>query len=344
MKIAFTDKHDLYTSQWIKYCEENNIEYKLVDIYSTDAVQQIKDCDAFMWHHNHMKWQDLLCAKQILAALECSGVKVWPSHDAGWHFDDKVGESYLFDALELPMVPYYIFYDKKRAYEWAKHTSFPKIFKLRGGGGSVNVKLVKSSGHAKKLIRKAFGKGFSQYNWKFTIFARYKKWQIGHDSLSGVFKGVVQACLRWGKMGELSRMYHREMGYAYFQDFIPDNDRDYRVIVINQKKAFAYYRLMRKNDFRASGGGDFHYGNIPESVIELAFRAAKAMNSESVAFDFLLDKNGDPYIVESSYCFGYDDTDAENGWWTDDLKFHPGSFNPFGWMVDGVISQINAQN
>ena len=41
---------------------------------------------------------------------------------------------------------------------------FPKVFKLRGGAGAANVKLVKSKRDFIKLINKAFGRGFSQFN------------------------------------------------------------------------------------------------------------------------------------------------------------------------------------
>lgn len=343
MIIAFTRPEDMYSRAWIKYCEEKGISYKIIDIYSTDAISQIKGCDVFMWHHNQVNPMDLLFAKQILAAVEASGMIVWPESASGWHFDDKVAESYLFDALNLPMVPYYIFYDKHKALDWAKTASFPKVFKLRGGAGSMNVMLAHNVSEAQKFIRQAFGKGFSQFNWKYSIVSRYHKWLSGHDSLMGVIKGVVHALIGDTELAKLGRKYHKERGYAYFQDFLPNNDRDYRVIVINQNKAFAYYRMTRKNDFRASGSGDFAYDNIPDNVIKLAFTAAKTMGANSVAFDFLYTQQGEPKIVESSFCFGFDDTDAENGWWSDDMVFHQGKFNPFGWMVDGVIERYHAK-
>ena len=47
MKIAFHNTGG-FTPRWIEYCEKNNIQYKKVNAYDTDIVEQLKDCDAFM--------------------------------------------------------------------------------------------------------------------------------------------------------------------------------------------------------------------------------------------------------------------------------------------------------
>jgi glutathione synthase/RimK-type ligase-like ATP-grasp enzyme len=85
---------------------------------------------------------------------------VFPDFRTAWHFDDKVAQKYLFEAIGAPLVPSYVFFDKQEALRWAELTTFPKVFKLRGGAGSQNVSLVKTKQECIKLIHKAFGKGF----------------------------------------------------------------------------------------------------------------------------------------------------------------------------------------
>src|SRR5690554_5683611 len=114
-----------------------------------------------MWHHHHWQFKDVLTAKRILFALEHAGVKVFPNFKSGWHFDDKVGQKYLLEAIDAPLVPSYVFYEKQEALDWANSTTYPKVFKLTGGAGSRNVLLVKSKMHCHKLIKKSFGKGFT---------------------------------------------------------------------------------------------------------------------------------------------------------------------------------------
>ena len=143
-----------------------------------------------MWHHHHGNYKDVITAKSILYALEHAGVKVFPNFHTGWHFDDKVAQKYLLEAIDAPMIPSYVFYDKNEALDWAETTTYPKVFKLKGGAGAANVKLVRSNKEASKLINTAFGKGFSQFNRLGNLKERYKKYKSGKDTLLGVAKGV----------------------------------------------------------------------------------------------------------------------------------------------------------
>lgn len=52
MKIAIADRKGSYSDYWITYCEENNIPFIRVNPYDSDIINQVKDCDAFMWHHH----------------------------------------------------------------------------------------------------------------------------------------------------------------------------------------------------------------------------------------------------------------------------------------------------
>lgn len=52
MKIAIADRKGSYSDYWITYCEENNIPFIRVNPYDSDIIDQVKDCDAFMWHHS----------------------------------------------------------------------------------------------------------------------------------------------------------------------------------------------------------------------------------------------------------------------------------------------------
>jgi biotin carboxylase len=75
-----------------------------------------------------------------------------------------VVQKYLFEVIDAPLIPSYVFYDEKEALEWAKNTEWPKVFKLTGGVGSSNVRLIKSEKEAKKVIRRSFRKGYVAFN------------------------------------------------------------------------------------------------------------------------------------------------------------------------------------
>lgn len=331
MKIAIHNTKEIsFTQGWINYCEKNNIEYRLVNAYDSNIVDQVKDCTAFMWHHSQVNYKDALFAKQLLYSLEHKGMKVFPNFNTTWHFDDKVGQKYLLEAIEAPLVPSYVFYTKKEALEWINKTTFPKVFKLRGGAGSAHVKLARTKSQAKGFIKKAFGCGFSQLDKIGYLKDKYRKWREGKDKL-GLIKGLYRLFIKT----EFAKMYHNEKGYIYFQDFIPNNSFDIRIVVVGDK-AMAEKRFVRKNDFRASGSGEFSYDDINTDAIKIAFDVAEKLKLQSVAFDFILDNNK-PLIVEMSYGFGVKGISNAPGYWDRDLNWHKGeNFDFYGWMIELV--------
>lgn len=78
MKIAIHHTEGSFSDRWIEYCRKQDIPYKIVDAYDTDIVEQVRDCDIFMWHHSHGNYKDVLFAKQLLYSLQKSGKKVFP--------------------------------------------------------------------------------------------------------------------------------------------------------------------------------------------------------------------------------------------------------------------------
>ena len=51
MRIAIHHSPESYSTHWIEYCKQKGIEYKIVNVYDSNVVEQVSDCDAFMWHH-----------------------------------------------------------------------------------------------------------------------------------------------------------------------------------------------------------------------------------------------------------------------------------------------------
>lgn len=334
-KIAICSHGGGFTPRWIEYCKNHNIEYKLVCAYDDDIVEQLRDCSAFMWHHNHGNISDHLFAKQLLQSLQSVGLKVFPNAATGWHFDDKVGQKYLLEATGVPFIKTHVFYDKESAKEWARKTDYPIVFKLRGGAGSSNVKLIKNKNQAFRTINKSFSKG-----WHY-----FDSWGLFKDCLkkffngTGSFRNVAKYAYIYLRGLVLGDDFPKQKGYVYFQEFIPNNEFDIRVCVVNDK-AFALKRMARKGDFRASGSGKIIYdkNQIDIRCVKVAFDANKALRSQSTAFDFVFDKNGNPFIVEISYGYTAKAYDVCEGYWTDDMQWHEGTnFDFCGWMVESVI-------
>jgi len=339
MKIAIHHRPGSFSDRWIAYCDRENIPYKIVNCHDSDIIAQVADCDALMWHHHHGHMKDVLAARKILFALEHAGVRIFPDFRTGWHFDDKVAQKYLLEAIGAPLVPSYVFYDKEQALTWARTTDYPKVFKLKGGAGSANVKLVRSRRQAVRLIRKAFGRGFPQFDRWGNLRERIRRYQDGQDGLIGIAKGLGRLVIPT----QFSKLQNREKGYVYFQDFIPDNDYDTRVVVVGNK-AVAEKRIIRKNDFRASGSGQFSFDNINTKAIKIALDASQKLQFQSMAFDFIEDHNGNPLVVEMSYGFGTKGINQSAGYWDSHLQWNEEEFNSQEWMIENMIEVIKIEN
>ena len=340
MKIAIADRKGSYSDYWITYCEENNIPFIRVNPYDSDIIDQVKDCDAFLWHHHHGIYKDALFAKQLLFSLEQSGKVVFPNFRTGWHFDDKLGQKYLFEALGIKAAKAWAFYDKKSAYEWIDTAEFPKVFKLRGGAGSSNVKLAKSKKKAKSFVRKAFGRGISPGNPLLSIKTEWRRFIKGKSRFYDVAKYI--GLFLFPRLNGNSKSF-RQWGYIYFQEFIPNEGFDYR-IEISDNKAIALIRMCRDNDFRASGGHDdrFDPSLIQEDVIKFAFDCYDKIGAQSVALDIVRSKTtNELYLIEVSYCYGLDDDEFEHGYWTRDGQHHNEPFNGVHWMIEEVIKEVS---
>src|SRR5690606_22017222 len=163
---------------------------------------------------------------------------------------------------------------------------------------------------------------------------RWRKYRTDNSSLFNVIKGIV----RLVHEPNFAKTIGWERDYIYFQDFIPNNIFVIRLIVIN-KKAFGLKRLVRENDFRASGSSSFEYSGINKEVLTTAFEISNRLNLKCVAFDFIY-SNETPLIVEISYGFGTTGSSKCPGYWDKDLNWHEGKFNPQSWIVESLINKI----
>lgn len=338
MKLAIFSRKGSFSDGWVEYCKTYDIPYIELSPYDSDIMEKIADCDAVMWHHHHSNEKDRVFAKQLLYSIEQSGKKVFPNFNSGWHFDDKLGQKYLLEGINAPFVPSYAFFDKDEALKWALTTTYPKVFKLRGGAGSSNVRLVKSHNEAVRLINRCFGKGFKDLELLKTLKYQWEKFRSGRITLRNMINFSIATTKNY-----ISKVNNRIYGYAYFQDFMPGNDYDIRVVVINDK-AFSIKRICRKNDFRASGSGKVLYAYLHQSedCVQKSFDIAKKLNCQCIGFDWVFNKVGNPCIIEMSYGFTKTAYEECEGYWTDDMVWHSGkNFDFCGWMVEDLIASLS---
>ena len=90
---------------WIDHHSENDIPHKIVDCFANDVIDQLKGCRALLWQHSESDPREVVIARRILSTLEHTGLRVFPDFRTAWLFDNKVGQKYLFESMDIPPLP-----------------------------------------------------------------------------------------------------------------------------------------------------------------------------------------------------------------------------------------------
>jgi len=267
----------------------------------------------------------LQLARDILPVVENAfGIPCFPNQATAWHYDDKVKQYFLLKAYGFPITKSWVFYDRAAALEWATQAAYPVVFKLRGGAGSMNVILVKTPQQAISLIRRIFGRGIYPEKFLSRHTVRFK-----HFSLYSELHHIVGNLYRRFMGVDPSPYWRVHKNYALFQKFLPDNEYDTRITVIGDR-AFAFRRMVREDDFRASGSGRINYDidKIDLRCIQIAFEVSEKLGFQSMAYDFLRNEEGQPEFCEISYTYVSHAVYNCPGYWDRGLNWHEGHFWP----------------
>lgn len=319
------DYHHRFELKYHDILKANGIPFVSVDSHDACFWDKLKDSDLFIMFLG----QSPMHLQRQLALISClehgRTIKCFPDWNMAWHFDDKVSQQLLLEKYDLPVIPAKIFWDKEMALQWATNAEYPQVFKLKGGAGSLNVAKVESTKQARKLINLIFGRGIinggvpgvnltSVFLGNYvTLFKSYIKKQL-HD------RGLRFSSLEnWDK----------HQGYAYFQNFMPNNRFDTRITVIGSR-AFGFIRNNRPRDFRSSGSGkiDFSPEKVNLEMVRIAFNVSEKLNFATMAYDFLYDSANQPVINEMCCQFADWAVYECPGFWDKELNWNEGHYWP----------------
>jgi glutathione synthase/RimK-type ligase-like ATP-grasp enzyme len=310
MRIAIHSKANevphstLWSIPWIEFCDKQKIEYFIIDCFSPDVIDKLKGTDVLLWHFSGYKFHDMLFARSVLYSAKKMGIITFPDYSDAWHFDDKIAEACLLKSIQAPLAETTVFFSYKDASDWLSAKAvFPLVAKLRNGSGSNNVKLIRTLKEALKYCRVMFGKGLnSSPNLIFKASSNLKS----SRSVKTVFNRAKRIP-EFLRILRKSRVFPNEKGYVLFQEFIPNDGYDLKIVVVGNKLSHIA-RGIRKGDFRASGGGDIFYDRslIKKNIIDSAFEISDKLDFNCMGFDYVVDnKSGIGKIVEMSYGFSH---------------------------------------
>lgn len=346
MKIAIISKKEIkqHSTSWVvpweEYCQQNCIEYDLIDIMAVNSIDVLKNYNVLLWHFGQYNYAEMLEARSILYCAKKMGLKVFPDFNESWHFDDKVAEMYALQAVNAPIPQSYVFYDWKTLSEWVevKKPQFPLVGKLRTGSGSHNVKLLKSDRQLKKYARRMFGKGYNPA--PSLIYKTTSNVRSSHDWAT--FKAKAKRIPEFLRVLAGAKKFPHEKGYVYLQEFIPNDGFDMKVVVVGDKLS-GVYRPIRSHDFRASGGGECLYDKdlFTNDIIQSAFSVYDRLGFQCIGFDYVVDKRtGKGIIVEMSYGFSHTAVLGLGGYFDRNCQWHEEPLNAPQELLKNILDHV----
>jgi len=328
--------------RWAAALQARGHEVRWVDVHRADILDQLAGCDGFLWRHFHtIDMQQI--ARRLLPVIERElRLCVYPDQATCWHYDDKIAQAHLLQALGIPTPRTWVWFDRDGAERFARAAEYPLVMKLSTGAGSGNVRRIDSAEEALEWIRVLFTYGVTDLS---DASFRAAPW------LERV-REAARFLLR-------GRPVHRHglgpgglhLGYALFQQFLADNAFDTRVTVIGDR-AFGFRRFNRPGDFRASGSGniDPDPSAIDLATVRLAFEAARRLGSQSVAIDGLRDGT-DRVVGEISYTYSSRAVADCPGHWelrgapaSGELVWMPGSMWPEDAQIADFMERLQARS
>lgn len=144
---------------------------------------------------------------------------------------------------------------------------------------------------------------------------------------------------------KLYEKYVRQKNYVLFQEAVPNNGFDLRIIMVGDSY-FGYYRYPKKGDFKASGSGIVEKKEIPLDVLKIAKKVRECLpKSYLLAVDFLQDSRDQKYyIIETSIFISIESceqlvVDGTSGRYIEkdgEFSFEPGRF----WLQELMMEEL----
>jgi glutathione synthase/RimK-type ligase-like ATP-grasp enzyme len=338
--IIFNSKAPIHSGSWSipwqQYCKENGLNFEMVDETEANLLERLFNFNLVLWHFSGFNYAHMMFARSILLSLKSRGIQVFPGFDEAWHFDDKIAESFLLQSINASIPEYFFFMEKDNAVNWAKgFSNYPIVAKLKCGSGSHNVKIINHKSEAVQYIEKMFADGFESSP---SVLFKGKSNVSSSKSFHVLYKRVkrIPEFLRNYKK---SKLFPNEKNYVYFQEFVPNDGYDLKVVVVGDKLSFIA-RNVRKNDFRASGGGSLYYDKslITKELIDSAFEVSDKLNFKCMGYDYVIDNvTKKCKIVEISYGFSSQALMGAGGYFDRQGNWHNEELNAPKEVIESFI-------
>lgn len=182
-KIGIIEDISHYHRHYIAACREMKISYQVFDLTSPDWVNKFStgDCDVFLvWPSISNTAVKAMFDSRLLILEEEMGKRVYPTWKECWLYENKPRILDWLNSNNIPHPQSWVFYDEKRALEFANHTKLPIVVKTATGASASGIQIVRSIKDLRRAIRRCFNRGLTprgyhphDRQWGFVYLQEY---------------------------------------------------------------------------------------------------------------------------------------------------------------------------
>lgn len=278
MKLGILTSFCKSYENYIKACEELNVDYEIIDIISTNWLEKVKQskCDGFLVRPNHQKqvWKDMDDEK-LFFIEKVLNKKIYPSYLECFIYENKKNMSYWLDINNINHAKTYVFYKKQEALDFFERAEYPLVFKPNIASAGTGIKFIKNKKQGIGLASKIFTK------YKFINFG-YTKWI---KTKYGIY---------------YPQLDDKQLNFMVIQEKI-NVKYEWRIIKIGE--SYFGHQKLEKNGLH-SGSGEVGWETPSKELLNLVKEVCEIGDFSSMAVDVFEDIEGKYFVNELQTIFG----------------------------------------
>ncbi|MBQ4508128.1 MAG: hypothetical protein II970_04445 [Paludibacteraceae bacterium] len=259
-------------------CETCGVEYVILDLFSDDWIEQIRTSkvDGVLVREkaNIAEYKEMY-NERLWVINKYLHIPIYPSWHELFLYENKRMYSYFFETHGVRTPKTHVFYSKRKALDFCKHTSYPIVFKTNGGSSGTGVTVVHFQRKAQQIVNSIFGRFHSRL-------------AFGH--------------LPWTKVAgffPVPKFGMSQRHYVIIQEYV-DILTEWRIIKLGD----TYAGYMRPLENGHGSCEKMEYGMPPIELLQLIKEISEKEKFDSLSLDVLIDKHGDYYVTEMQSLFG----------------------------------------
>ena len=92
--------------------------------------------------------------------------------------------------------------------------------------------------------------------------------------------------------------------YVLFQEFLPDNPGDYRLVCVGDDTVSGFFRFNREDAPMASGSGKFNTDDLPAELLDYISEIHSRTGYDIMSYDLIKNRSGEWVVTEMSVIYG----------------------------------------